>query len=160
MIRALLIIFLLSVSAGVAHAKTPLFSGVWKVNWCDENPEIECGGFYLYLTQKGDRICGEHFAATPGLARLEEGEPKSVIGTVVDAVAVVAITSGRNNTIYLAKAKRVGSALAWELVETIKEGEKFDSSLIPGNARLSASKDPDALNRVTKECQVVFDNAR
>jgi len=160
MIRGLITAFLLTFGAGAAYAEAHLFSGAWEVKWCDKNPKIECGGFYLYLIQKGTRICGDHFAATPGLGRLNEGGPKSIIGTVVGSTAVVAITSGRDNTTYLAKAKRVGPALEWQLLETIKEGEKTDSSLIAANARLSASKDREELNRVTKECQEVFANDR
>ncbi|HEY5972018.1 MAG TPA: hypothetical protein VIT22_08595 [Pseudoxanthomonas sp.] len=58
------------------------FNGAWSAQWCDEaNPQSVCGKFDLYLIQDGDRICGQHFVVAPGLSRLDEGDPGSVLGT-------------------------------------------------------------------------------
>jgi hypothetical protein len=50
------------------------FSGEWGARACEGQKPDYCGGFYLKLTQLGDRICGDHYAATPGLGRLNEGD--------------------------------------------------------------------------------------
>lgn len=78
------------------QAPQPDFDGAWSAKWCDRNyPRDPCGMFDLHLVQRGERICGQHFAATPRLSKLEEGEPGSVLGTAVGNTAVLVIDNAR-----------------------------------------------------------------
>lgn len=45
------------------------FNGSWSAKWCDpEFPGAQCGNVGPHLFQRGERICGQHFAAAPRLA--------------------------------------------------------------------------------------------
>jgi len=147
---------LVSLSAGIARAAdAPLFEGSWAVPLCALGDPEKCGGFELYLVQRGTRLCGDHFEATPGLGRLNEGAPRSVVGTVAGNVAVVAITSGRDGSILLARVTRSARGLRWRVVERVKEGEQAESPLIPFSASLVPTPN-EQLERVTRECAEVL----
>ena len=136
------------------------FEGAWGIKHCAPNrPKDECGGFYLYLVQRGSRLCGDHFMATPGLGRLNEGGPRSVIGTIVNSTAVVVITSGRDGTQYLAQARRVKNGLEWKLLEEFKSGGGPDSPLVGDKATLTRQKSDESLARATSDCKQFFENA-
>src|SRR6185436_11652410 len=92
----------LAVVAGPSVAQVPSFAGAWAEPLCAHGDRERCGGFFLYIVQKGSRLCGDHFAATPGLGRLNEGGPRSIVGTVVGKTAVVSVTSGRDESVFLA----------------------------------------------------------
>lgn len=120
------------------HAAKPGFSGPWSVEWCDKTqPDRECGGFSLYLVQDGDRICGEHQMATVGLARLDEGQPGSVLGTVSGNRATVVIDATRSGAKYLATAERSGSRLKWRIVGMVVAGQHDEPTIIPQSATLT-----------------------
>lgn len=118
-----------------AHATAAGLTGVWAMKWCDNDPSHECGGFYLYLVQKGDRICGS-FYATLNAGRLNEGAPRSVVGTLSGSTAIVSIQSGRDNSFFRAKATRAGNKLDWRILEKLKAVEG-DEPLIPEKAHLA-----------------------
>lgn len=158
MLRRLLIAvcttFLMSVPASAASFT---LTGAWGVKWCDKDPQHACGGFYLYLVQQGNRICGDHFYATLNVGRLNEGGPKSIIGVVSGTKAKVTIRSGRNNSVFRAHIKRSGKTLDWLLLEQIKTGEG-DEPLIHEKARLVRLETANAkenLNRVIRECDAL-----
>jgi len=138
-------------------ADAPSFQGSWTVPLCALGDPEKCGGFELYLVQRGTRLCGDHFAATPGLGRLNEGAPRSVAGTVLGKTAVVAITSGRDGSVLLARIERTAKGLSWKVIERVKEGEQADGALIPFSASL-VPQGGEQLERVTRECAEVLDH--
>lgn len=114
------------------------FSGQWHLELCDKSISEECGGFTVYLIQTGKKICGDHFFATPGNGRLNEGAPRSIVGSVTENnIANIVITSGRNGAVYRVRAIENGDILNWEVVEEIKSGPEGDSGLVlnKGNLR-------------------------
>jgi hypothetical protein len=121
------------------RAAKPAFDGAWSVLWCGDrtDPERECGGFNLYLTQEGDRLCGEHQVATEGLARLDEGQPGTVLGVVSGNKATVAIDATRSGAKYLATAERSGDRLRWRIVGMVSAGEHNEPTIIPQRATLT-----------------------
>lgn len=148
---------LLALSAGmVACASDPPiqptradFNGAWSVKLCDEaNPQLQCGSFDLYLTQNGDRICGDHFVATPGLSRLDESDPGTVLGTFNGKNAVLLIKSTRNNAWYMAKAEISGTDLVWRRVGMAVAGLDDEPPIIPQEITLSQTTAPEHIDYV------------
>lgn len=133
-----------------AQADNPPFSGAWSVKWCPKDRRAECGGFYLYLVQKGDAICGTHFAATPGLGKVDEGLGPSISGKVVGSTASITIMSGRDDTVFHARAERAGRMLKWKLLD-IEAGDGRDFVLAE-EATLRRIEANEQLNRIRKEC--------
>jgi hypothetical protein len=126
-----------------ARAAKYAFDGAWSVRWCDStHSERDCGGFSLYLTQDGDRICGEHQVATVGLARLDEGQPGTVLGTVSGNKATVVIDATRSGAKYLAIAERSGDRLKWRIVGMIMAGQHEEPTIIPQNGTLTRDVQP------------------
>lgn len=119
----------LSVTALAAEPKAtapvspPDFSGTWHAEWCDKaRPQADCGGFTVFLFQKGERLCGNHQGATANLSRLDEGQPRSVVGAVAGRKAVMTVHSTRASeagTLFLAVAEHQGRALQWRVVDTV-----------------------------------------
>ena len=125
---------------GVGHLAPALaaaqadFSGSWTVDWCDKSqPATECGGFTVHLLQKGDRVCGTHIAASPGLSRMDEGAARSIVGRVVGRTAVLTIQSGRTEGIYLVNARKRTATIDWHRAETVKPANG-DTDLIANQA--------------------------
>ncbi|TXI45392.1 MAG: hypothetical protein E6Q50_16545 [Lysobacter sp.] len=148
--RFLLAAFLLSSSIGFTacassagkQRATADFTGAWSIDLCNEaDPKIPCGAFDLYLHQDNDgRICGEHFVATPGLGRLDESDPATVLGTVSQGVAVVVIRSTRNDALYMARLSLIGDRLHWERVGMIVKGVNDEPPIIPGIKTLARAR--------------------
>jgi hypothetical protein len=129
-----------------AKTKSASFSGVWSMIHCEPNqPKYECATFYLYLTQQGNRICGEHFVATSGLGRLDEGEPGTVLGVAREKSMTLMIRSGRNSASYIAEAQIVGRKLIWRRVGMIVPGSDDEPPIIPAKAALSKDLAPKLL---------------
>ena len=159
MVRGIAIVIAAAGFATAAQADTGAFAGAWGVKHCmPGRPKDDCGGFYLYLIQRGTRICGDHFMATPGLGRLNEGGDRSVVGAVVGSAAIVEITSGRDGTRYLAQARRVKDKLEWKLLEELKKGDGFDSPLVGHNLVLTRQKPDEALQQAAEGCREFFEN--
>ena len=110
------------------------FSGSWTVDWCDKSrPVTECGGFTVHLLQKGDRVCGTHSAASPGLSRMDEGAARSIVGRVVGRTAVLNIQSARTEGIYLVSARKRTATIDWHRAETVNPANG-DADLIANQA--------------------------
>jgi hypothetical protein len=111
------------VGAGQAVAAPAIadVSGSWSVTWCDRQyPEKACGGFTAHLVQKGDRVCGTHNAASPGLSMLDDGADRSLVGRVVGQTAIVALRSGRNEAVHLVSLRKRQGALHWQRREVLQ----------------------------------------
>lgn len=129
-----------------SYAKNTNFSGVWSMKNCDASePKRECGVFYLYLIQQGGRICGEHFVATQGLSRLDEGDPGTVLGVVRGNKAVFFIKSTRNNASYVAEGTIAGRSFAWHRIGMTTAGKDDEPSIIPLEVTLSKNTAPEQL---------------
>lgn len=148
---------LLFAAASPAWAAPPSFSGVWSFQNCGADSSGQpCGGFTLVLVQKGDRLCGTHFAATPDLGRVDEGAPVSILGTVIGRNAVLVISSGRDLTSYLAKVTYSRGKLDWRLVERLSVGEAVGAPVIVIDERLTRTDSTDQLARVSAVCDAHF----
>ena len=147
--------------ATIAHADTKAentaFTGVWAVTWC-EDPILEdrpCGGFHAYLSQVGNRICGTYEGVDQRANRLDTGEPRSIIGTIVESTAVITVKSERNHGIYLATAKIDEGMLSWDLIATVKEGTNGEPALIADGDKLtksSSDEDTKYLEAAAHDC--------
>jgi hypothetical protein len=131
-------IWLLLVASFYAHAApvptaTPTFDGTWEYRKCFSKKEFDCESYSFELRQAGDQVCGQHSGSTRQLSQLNEGGP--VRGIVVGKVAVLTVTSGRNNEIVIGKATLRGKDLFWQQSATVKEGEG-DIGLIFGGGIL------------------------
>lgn len=130
-----------------AQTPTPDFNGAWSAPWCDrEYPSDPCGTFALHLTQRGERICGQHFAATPRLSKLEEGEPGSVLGTAVGNTAVLLIDNARTGEKNVAVVTLTPKGLQWRVIGTAVRGAWPGDSIIGGKWMLSEDKSEHALS--------------
>lgn len=135
--------------------KTSLnFSGQWHLKLCDKSISEQCGDFTVYLVQTGEKICGDHFFATPGGGRLNEGAPRSIIGSVAESnVANIVITSGRNGAVYRVRATKNDDVLSWEVVEEIKLGPEGDSALVLDKGNLKRELADSNYQSVFSACQ-------
>lgn len=144
------------VAAAVAP-KAASFEGVWSTEWCDKSrPDSECGGFTAYLVQDGERLCGRFAGARPGLTQVDEGNPRSVRGVVVERAAIVAATSARNEATYLVRLDRKGSGVRWHLLDQVGAPGNGDIQLLALNellARKDTASDREQLAAVKAECQ-------
>jgi hypothetical protein len=106
--------------------------GAWTARLCDRpDPGMECGTFVLYLVRTEDGLCGEHFVATPGAARLDEGEPASVLGSGQGDHAVLVVRSGRNGALYMGRVQQRGAGLAWTRIGMVAAGEDDEPPILP-----------------------------
>jgi len=141
-----------------ARAAKSDFNGTWSAKWCDPGyPEAQCGNFVLHLVQKGERVCGQHVAATPRLSKLEEGEPGSVLGTSVGDAAVLLVDNARSGERNLVVVTFTPAGLHWHVVGVAVPGERPWNSIIGGEWVLSKDTSEDASSawRAMKEspCQ-------
>ncbi len=127
-------------------AKKIDFSGVWSMKHCDpDEPNRECGVFYLSLIQEGDRICDEHFVATQGLFRLDEGDPGTVLGVVWGKSLMLFIRSTRNDASYMAEGTITGRNLTWHRNGMTTAGKDNEPPIIPFEVVLSKKLAPEQL---------------
>lgn len=116
------------------------FSGEWEIDLRtpqEQKLRLECGTARFKLSQRGEKISGEHWMATVGCGRLNEGGEGTVSGMARGTTAVLTVTSGRNGQVVRGVAKLEGRALHWQTVEEIKRGEpEGDSGLILGSGVL------------------------
>jgi len=148
---------LLVAAMGPVQAGPKSFAGVWAIEQCDvEAARQPCGGFTLVLVQQGDRLCGNHFAATPNFSRVDEGAPTSVIGTVLGKDAVLFVASGRDPTSYLARATLLKDGLAWRLVEQLNDGGLVGAPVIALNETLHRKNAEKKLAQAASACASHF----
>lgn len=127
-------------SAQTGKAAGTEFDGFWSVQWCDRaNPQRECGRFDLVLAQDRNRICGDHFVATPGLSRIDEGG--AVLGTTDGRKATLVIESGRNGARYEATVELVRAKLRWELLDVVEQGINNEPAIIPVGQTLTRKRE-------------------
>jgi hypothetical protein len=125
-------------SSQPVKAPTPDFNGAWSAKWCDPKyPSDPCGTFALHLIQRGERICGQHFAAMPRLSKLEEGEPGSVLGTAVGNTAVLLIDNARSGEKNIAVVTLAPKGMQWRVIGTAIRGDRPWDSIIGGKWMLS-----------------------
>jgi hypothetical protein len=148
---------MLLVASLPAHAGPASMAGTWAIEQCDEEtPRKPCGGFSLVLVQRGNRLCGSHFAATTNYGRVDEGRPTSLIGTVVGDEAVLFVASGRDAATYLARVRLSKDQLAWKVVEKIGDGADPGAPVIALDQTLHrASADP-RFAPVASACELRF----
>lgn len=145
-------------SASGAPAPSAMsFSGVWTVRWCEEQvaPDRPCGGFRAYLSQRDSRICGTYGGIDQRANRLDEGEPRSIMGAVVGSTAVLAVTSERSRGIYLVTAKLERDSLDWDVVGEVKASDNGEPALIADGdvlVKSSLAEDLSYLEEVTRDC--------
>jgi hypothetical protein len=151
-IQLLIAFFLLSHAVTLSASRKPgnvSFSGVWSVKHCPAGGAThECAVFYLYLTQQGNRLCGEHFVATQGLSRLDEGDPGTVLGVVRGKTATLLIRSTRNDAWYMAEGEMVGRRFSWRRIGMAIAGKDDESSIIPAEELLSKNSTPEQLTHL------------
>lgn len=99
------------------------FNGGWSVQWCDKtDPDADCGGFDVELTQVGNKISGESFGARVRLAQIDEGG--IVHGIAIGNTAILTVESLRSGGIYLVEATIDGRCMHWKMGKTIRERER------------------------------------
>ena len=138
------LMFLLSAVCALSSCATPPamasgvsdYSGAWAVALCDGRQDGQpCGTFDLYLAQDAQgRICGQHFVATPGLGRLDESDPSTVLGTVEQDAAVVVIRSTRNDARYMARLSMRDGRLRWHRIGLVVPGADDEPPIFPERA--------------------------
>lgn len=106
--------------AGQRQRANANFDGDWAVEWCDRSrPDADCGGFGLSLLQDHDRLCGTYGGARAGLAQIDDGGPRAVLGAVVGDVAILTLHSTRSGDIYLVQASVDGDSMRWKVLDTV-----------------------------------------
>ncbi len=130
------------------------FSGQWHLAICDTSISKVCGGFTVYLIQTESKICGDHFFATPGGGRLNEGAPRSIIGSVSESgIANIVITSGRNGAIFRVRATENDDTLNWTVTEELKRGPEGDSALVLDQGDLKRETENGSYRAALSACQ-------
>lgn len=132
---ALLLHFPLALAADDAD-----FSGAWVAWLCPSGAQRDsgqCSNFVLELHQKEGQLCGAHFFATAGAARIDEGAAPSVIGDIEDGTAtLVAISSRASPSVRVrVEMKKVNGMLQWQRLDS-----PSGDYLLPLNAKLTKSK--------------------
>lgn len=132
--------FLLLVPCASSVADNTDFTGAWVAWLCPQGVQREsgkCSNFVLELHQKDGRLCGAHFFATAGAARIDEGAAPSLTGDVADGVASIVAVSGRASPPVRVRAemKMANGALQWQRLES-PPGDY----LLPLSTRLTRSK--------------------
>jgi len=142
-----------------SESEVPL-SGVWSREECrvdgEQGPD-GCTSFHLTLFEHDGFVCGMHAVATPRLARIDEGEPASVVGaTTGRGTALVNIVSGRTGNTYLASLRRSGDKMSWTIVGPVAEAKDGESSMLPLKVKLTRNRSleaADELARFKKTCK-------
>jgi hypothetical protein len=134
------ILGIITVALGGNLAAAADFSGTWSIDLrtpAERSRKAECGVAQFVLKQTKDQITGSHMFATTDCGRINEGGEDTVKGIVVGDVAILVVTSGRNEAVVIGTAKIKGDSLYWETRETIRPGQpEGDSPLILGKGAL------------------------
>lgn len=136
-------------SSPSAKAAKADFNGSWSVQWCDKtDPDADCGGFDVDLTQVGDKISGESFGARARLSQIDEGGV--VHGIAIGNTAILTIESMRSGGIYLVEATIDGRCMRWKMRDTIRRSER-DIDIIAGEDVLTKSSNVSSSNKLNQE---------
>lgn len=138
--RLFMLVALMLLSPWAAAANDNDFSGAWVAWLCPEGVQREsgqCSNFVLELHQQQDKLCGAHFYATPGAARVDEGAAPSVTGDVANGTASVVVISGRSAPPVRVRVemKKVNGMLQWQRIDSPR-----GDYLMPLSTRMSKSK--------------------
>ena len=132
-----------------AKASKADFNGSWSVQWCDKtDPDADCGGFDVDLTQIGDKVSGESFGARARLSQIDEGGV--VHGIAIGNTAILTIESMRSGGIYLVEATIDGRCMHWKMRDTIRRSER-DIDIIAGEDVLTKSGNVSSSNDLNQE---------
>lgn len=123
-----------------ASAEAADFSGAWVAWLCPKDVQRDsgkCSNFVLELHQKDGRLCGAHFFATAGAARIDEGAAPSLLGDIANGTAsAVAISSRATPPVRLrVEMKMANGTLQWQRLEN-PPGDY----LLPMQTRLTRSR--------------------
>ena len=134
---ALLLSFPFQASAAAADAD---FSGAWVAWLCPGETRREsglCSNFVLELHQQENRLCGAHFFATAGAARVDEGGAPSLTGDIVNGIANIVVVSGRGAPPVRVRVemKKVKGMLQWQRLDSPR-----GDYLMPLSTRLAKSR--------------------
>ena len=125
MLASLAVSVLLMACPLMSRAASDRFSGDWSVQWCDaSDTQAECGGFFITLVQRGERLCGSYDGARVRVSQVDEGNPLAIRGVVTGKTAVLTIESQRSGAIYLVRAVARGDTLHWQVMDTVKPMER------------------------------------
>lgn len=148
---------LLAAASLDATAGPGSFTGAWTEETCHKeqgDQDQKCFVSTLYLVQQGERVCGSHFFMHAN-TNMDEGDGISLIGTVVGNTMVAAITSARDESKYLGRARVVKNRLHWRVVEKIQNGNGGLDPYI-WSADLSRMRNQDAMTSVVAACAEHF----
>ncbi|HJV74506.1 MAG TPA: hypothetical protein VJ654_09815 [Noviherbaspirillum sp.] len=134
---ALLLPYPFQASAAAADAD---FSGAWVAWLCPGETRREsglCSNFVLELHQQENRLCGAHFFATAGAARVDEGGAPSLTGDIVNGIANIVVVSGRSTPPVRVRVemKKVKGMLQWQRLDSPR-----GDYLMPLSTRLTKSR--------------------
>lgn len=119
--------------ASAAYAQEPRFTGKWEIDVRSSEARaagVECGSAGFRLRQSGVNIVGDHWMATSGCGRLNEGGEGSVTGVVRGRSAVLTVTSGRNGQVVRGQASLEGPNLRWIVLKELEPGSPSGEGLI------------------------------
>jgi len=117
------------------------FTGLWVIDLrlaAERQQDVKCGIAHFSLQQSENEIIGNHTYATPGCVRVNNGGPRTVIGTVSGNTAELEVASGRNGARVRGRATVQGESMYWRVFEVLDRGNpEFESPVILWEGRLS-----------------------
>jgi hypothetical protein len=124
--------------------KSENFTGTWKSDTCRHDdksqPKVSCFDFTLYLLQTGKNICGAHTAGEHwgppddiyrNAGRQNEGDPGSIIGSVINDTATIVFLSGRSKEYYLVRAIISHDKIKWSTIGRFTGKEQLPEDWFP-----------------------------
>ncbi|HSI43982.1 MAG TPA: hypothetical protein VK949_06525 [Methylotenera sp.] len=118
------------------------FTGTWSIDLRstqEKKNNAECGTASFALTQQADStVVGVHQFSTVGCGRINEGS--SIEGKAKGLVAILVITSGRNNAVVKGKATLKDGKLYWHVLKELSPGDPPNDGLILGDSVLEIEK--------------------
>src|SRR3569833_1703071 len=96
--RALCLFLASALLASTTLASDAPFSGEWEIDLrtpAEKSARADCGKAGFRLTQVEDKISGDHWMATAGCGRVNEGREGSVVGVVRGGEAILTGAGGR-----------------------------------------------------------------
>lgn len=151
-------VFFASPLAGCATTPPPgagSFDGSWHVKWCHPTrTDLDCGGFWVTLVERRERICGTYNGARVNLSQIDEGAPDSIKGVRIGNTAVLTAESARSGAIYLIRADLTQAGLAWKYVDEVRKADG-DIDIIAMDDVLARDANDQAAVRaeVVKSCR-------
>jgi hypothetical protein len=120
------------------------FSGSWRLDLRSteqRRANVDCGSASFMLKQEGSTVSGLYWYYSPGCGGLEEGA--EVHGVVVQATAVLTVTSTRSDDIVMGTATLRNGSLHWQSGPTVKQGGGDANILSRGILKRERSRQGD-----------------